>query len=566
MAIQVDGILFDTLSADPGTPVEGQVWYNTTTKLFGIYRNGAASTFSDASALGAHTGSTSNPHTTTLEQARTAGATFAGAINMGGFAITNVGTGTTSTDTAQRQWVTDQINSKVAGLDWQDPVINSLATPPVSPVSGDRYRIIATATGAWAAKENQIAQWGGAAWAYTVATEGFIVRDMTANTYVVFDGTAWGNLGNAVDHNSLLNLGIGDVHTQYLPLSGGRSMTGALNMGTNNITNVGTVGGITMSQVTPSAQVIGAGAAGVATSLNRSDHVHALSAAAPTALAIGSAQATGTSTSVAAADHVHAMPGFASPAAQTIGAGAAGASASVPRADHVHAMSAGSPTALTAGGTQLTGTATTVAASDHVHATPTAAAIAITDATNGAGASASFAAADHTHSHGQRGGGTTAAPLHSLASASAPGFLPQSNMVATVNPAVSNDGTQGYSVGSHWYNTTAQTVWTAISVATGAAVWKELTNTSGVLATKSGKMLAASFAGSPKKATVTFTTPFVDANYSVTVSPVISVSGSSYAPAIESQLAGSFVINMAAGSIGSLVSANWVAVKTGESV
>jgi len=290
----------------------------------------------------------------------------------------------------------------VAGLDWQDPVLNSLTTPPGSPVSGDRYRIIATATGVWAAKENQIAQWSGSAWVYTVPVEGFILRDMTSNTYLVFDGTAWGNLGNAVQHSALLGLTTGDDHTQYQL----RSEKGA-------------------------------------------------------------------------------SGGYAG----------------------------------------LTGTS-------------------ITDAT-----------------HGNRGGGS----LHSLASASGAGFKPQSNTAASTNPAVGNDNTQGYVVGSEWLNTTAGTAWVCLGNATGAAIWKELTNTAGMLATKSGKVLAATFAGNPKKATVTFTTAFSDANYSVALTPVTSVTGSSYSADIESQLAGSFVINLGTNSVSSLISINWAAVKHGES-
>lgn len=47
----------------------------------------------------------------------------------------------------------------------------------------------------------------------------------------------------------------------------------------------------------------------------------------------------------------------------------------------------------------------------------------------------------------------------------------QSNLTATTNPAVGNDGTQGYAVGSIWQNANTGKVWIARSVATGAAVW-----------------------------------------------------------------------------------------------
>lgn len=42
-------------------------------------------------------------------------------------------------------------------------------------------------------------------------------------------------IGGAVDHNTLLNLAVGDVHTQYLPIDGSRNMTGSLNMNSNSI-------------------------------------------------------------------------------------------------------------------------------------------------------------------------------------------------------------------------------------------------------------------------------------------------------------------------------------------
>ncbi len=50
------------------------------------------------------------------------------------------------------------------------------------------------------------------------------------------------------------------------------------------------------------------------------------------------------------------------------------------------------------------------------------------------------------------------------------------NFQATTNPAAGNDTTQGYSVGSLWVNTTAHTIWTCISAASGAAVWVSMGN------------------------------------------------------------------------------------------
>jgi hypothetical protein len=46
-----------------------------------------------------------------------------------------------------------------------------------------------------------------------------------------------------------------------------------------------------------------------------------------------------------------------------------------------------------------------------------------------------------------------------------------SNLTAITNPGASNDGTQGYSIGSQWYNTVTQSIWTCVANTTGAAVW-----------------------------------------------------------------------------------------------
>lgn len=50
------------------------------------------------------------------------------------------------------------------------------------------------------------------------------------------------------------------------------------------------------------------------------------------------------------------------------------------------------------------------------------------------------------------------------------GFVGKDN-VATTDPGVGNDGTQGYAAGSSWFNSTTGVMFSARSVATGAAVW-----------------------------------------------------------------------------------------------
>ena len=80
--------------------------------------------------------------------------------------------------------------------------------------------------------------------------------------------------------------------------------------------------------------------------------------------------------------------------------------------------------------------------------------------------------------------GNTAAPAHTTETLSDVLAYNGSNWTArrntsdaVVDPAVSNDNTQGYAVGSWWLNTTEDALWICADAATGAAVWYALTNT-----------------------------------------------------------------------------------------
>lgn len=53
------------------------------------------------------------------------------------------------------------------------------------------------------------------------------------------------------------------------------------------------------------------------------------------------------------------------------------------------------------------------------------------------------------------------------------------NLVATTAPAVSNDNTEGYTVGSTWVDVTNDKAYIALDVTTGAAVWTETTQAGG---------------------------------------------------------------------------------------
>lgn len=132
-------------------------------------------------------------------------------IPAGGQKITGVATPTALTGAATKGYV----DSKIQGLDWQNSVLGELAEPPVSPVEGDRYIVIATATGDWAEQEKNIAEWNGTSWDFTIPNEGFALRVEDTDTQLVFNGTAWVTFGSTVNHANLTNVLPDQHHTKY---------------------------------------------------------------------------------------------------------------------------------------------------------------------------------------------------------------------------------------------------------------------------------------------------------------------------------------------------------------
>lgn len=75
---------------------------------------------------------------------------------------------------------------------WQYPVKDKdTLTPPVSPVTGDRYLILGTGVGGWTGKNNNIATWVGDKWEYTVPAEGMHVWIDDENAVYIYNGAIW---------------------------------------------------------------------------------------------------------------------------------------------------------------------------------------------------------------------------------------------------------------------------------------------------------------------------------------------------------------------------------------
>lgn len=64
-----------------------------------------------------------------------------------------------------------------------------LDTPPGSPAEGDAHFIIATATGAWAGKEGQVALYSGGGWEYYTPFDGQLVLVKSVSSLYRFNST-----------------------------------------------------------------------------------------------------------------------------------------------------------------------------------------------------------------------------------------------------------------------------------------------------------------------------------------------------------------------------------------
>lgn len=241
----------------------------------------------------AHEALTNNPHQVTLEQARQQGNVLGGNIDMNSWRVTGAADPSGATDYATKAYVDALAIS--AAVAWQEPVLNTFSEPPVSPTEGDRYLIGAGASGAWSDNENKIVEWSSGAWVFATPAEGWRVWEQDDNANLLYNGSSWVSVGSTIDHGNLIGLADDDhphyfnlsrlnahlatwddsiwlaltnasgridtneadiasvsgvaaqntsdianvsgMFADYLPLNGG-TMTGSVNMGDNNLTNV----------------------------------------------------------------------------------------------------------------------------------------------------------------------------------------------------------------------------------------------------------------------------------------------------------------------------------------
>lgn len=131
------------------------------------------------------------------------------------------------------------MNRNLRAIDFflQPRVLDSaLTAPPGSPAFGDGYIIAASATGAWAGKDNQITVWNGTAWEFYVPANGFSVWVLsTKKRYIMYDGV-WtttmytGNVSNESGSLFLISKATTTAQLSIRLAAGTDSLTTAINI------------------------------------------------------------------------------------------------------------------------------------------------------------------------------------------------------------------------------------------------------------------------------------------------------------------------------------------------
>jgi hypothetical protein len=113
---------------------------------------------------------------------------------------------------ATEEWVEQYFQ----GIEWQDSVKDrDLATPPVSPSTGDRYIVASGGTGAWNGHDDDITEWDGAAWDFTTPTLGMITSIDDEGIIVRWNGSIWADICGLIDHNNTSGKQGGQANEYY---------------------------------------------------------------------------------------------------------------------------------------------------------------------------------------------------------------------------------------------------------------------------------------------------------------------------------------------------------------
>jgi len=130
-SFDVSSIQLNSLSEDPASLEEGQLWFNSTEKRFKVYRNGTIETVSHLDEVTTHSTDYNNPHGVSLEKARQVYSTISGTVDMNSNRILNVGSPSQPGDAINKTYadthITDYSNPHGVSLEKARQVYNTVS-------------------------------------------------------------------------------------------------------------------------------------------------------------------------------------------------------------------------------------------------------------------------------------------------------------------------------------------------------------------------------------------------------------------------------------------------------
>lgn len=96
---------------------------------------------------------------------------------------------------AQKHVTVNEALARLDALVHLAVISRTLATPPATPVEGNRYLIAASPTGVWAGQAGKIAIYVAGQWVFATPREGWRLWVNAEDALLVFDGAAWTALG-----------------------------------------------------------------------------------------------------------------------------------------------------------------------------------------------------------------------------------------------------------------------------------------------------------------------------------------------------------------------------------
>ena len=137
----------------------------------------------------------------------------------------------------------DQMNSAIAGLNWQAAVLDQIdmtVSEPPTPTIGDRYINLVTGISSSTGQSitiNHIYEWDGLVWADNTPQEGWTVWDESNDQNYTYHSGAWNEFGSTVSHNNTTGLQGGTAAEYYHLSLSEYTKVGTVETNANYITN-----------------------------------------------------------------------------------------------------------------------------------------------------------------------------------------------------------------------------------------------------------------------------------------------------------------------------------------